>query len=116
MKNDRRFYTGAEDGVVPTPVSTKALLILIFIACVSPASTDAGSERDGVSGNGNEANSPGLAETDAAAEAATPLPMKRLDPSAQNELRKAIGANGRPGAPESASGGKTHDSRACTFP
>ncbi len=99
---------------MPTPVSTKALLILIFISCVSLASTDAGSERDGVSGNGNEANSPGLAESDAAAEAATPLPMKRLDPSAQSELRKAIKANGPPGTPESASGEKTHDPRACS--
>jgi hypothetical protein len=100
---------------VPTPVSTKTLLILIFISCVSLASTDASSERDGVSGNGNEANSSSVAETAAAAEAATPLPMKRLDPSAQKELRKAIRANEQPGTP-SASGGETHDSRACTDP
>lgn len=102
---------------MPTPTSTKTLLSLILMSCVSLASEEhAPDEQNGVSGKAHEMDSADSTGTDAATEAATPLPMKRLDQSAQEELRKAIRASGGLEATGTDLKDSTRGSRGCNRP
>ncbi|MDZ7841399.1 MAG: hypothetical protein U5R46_11375 [Gammaproteobacteria bacterium] len=91
------------------------MLVLVLASWVSlAAESSVGGEK--VTGNGREATPPTIEEPDAASDTDPRLPMKRMDRSTREELRKAIQAGENPEGPGSGASGEVRGSGACTGP